>query len=537
MDKKYRLLSEIIFSASFIAVTGFTASADVDINSVNFPSYNLRNHVKKFYDTNKDDILSDAERLAVTEIDCSEKNISTMRGISYFDNLEVLHCYGNILTELDISANTKLQELDCSDNALTSLNVNNNPELTYIGCCNNKLGKINVKSNPKLESLEISGNSIVAVDVSANGELVKLLCDDNKISRLNLKNNPKLEVLNASSNNIKSVDLSANPILDSLVLSDNKITSLNLASNPALTYLHIDNNRLQSIDLSKNTHLYDLEARDNRLTNLDLSACKELGILHVENNAYKVSLNSARAYRFTRLNGFNPAKVSSLKGGSFKNNLIRFGNSGVASYIYDCGNGFKATFTLQTLDAPEISLGYVNKGVNITFGNVKKADKYVIYRKDAAEGSYKKIKTIKSKSKARNYVDKKAVASDANLGRFSYCVVPKGNKTASVIGQHSKSCYVQNVKITKGEHLDSGLKINFTSVDRYGNGKVDYNIYKRINGRYQLIGTVASGEMSGNQGYFVDGNVTAGNSYKYYVAVVLDGETEASLSKIKTLKY
>ena len=90
-------------------------------------------------------------------------------------------------------------------------------------------------------------------------------------------------------------------------------------------------------------------------------------------------------------------------------------------------------------------------------------------------------------------------------------------------------------KIYSSKCVGSGS--SFVMGDADGNGKVDYNIYKRINGKYTLIGTVASGEMSGDQGYFVDGNVSAGNSYKYYVAVVLDGETEASLSKIKTLKY
>ncbi len=74
-------------------------------------------------DANK---ITFAEVKGITELDVAGRwneetvgydgELTSLKGIEYFESLTDLHCYGNQLTALDVSKNTALTELSCEDN-------------------------------------------------------------------------------------------------------------------------------------------------------------------------------------------------------------------------------------------------------------------------------------------------------------------------------------------------------------------------------------------------------------------------------------
>lgn len=82
----------------------------VDINDHNFPDEAFREFVKQ-YDLNKNEKLESNERGAVTNMDCSNLNITSLDGIGWFYNLETLNFDMNDVYEVNLSNNDKLKEV------------------------------------------------------------------------------------------------------------------------------------------------------------------------------------------------------------------------------------------------------------------------------------------------------------------------------------------------------------------------------------------------------------------------------------------
>ena len=97
------------------------------MNNAKFKAYCLEN-----FDTDKDGKLSIAEANAVTKIDVYMLGISSLNGIEYFANLQILYCGSNQLISLDVSKNTALTYLSCNGNQLTSLDVSNSVKSNQI---------------------------------------------------------------------------------------------------------------------------------------------------------------------------------------------------------------------------------------------------------------------------------------------------------------------------------------------------------------------------------------------------------------------
>ena len=131
-------------------------SAGVAIDNTNFPDANFRTVVENF-DTNKDSSLSDTEIAAVEAIDCFEKGISDLTGISHFTALKKLNCSKNQLTKLDVSKNTALTYLSCGYNQLTTLDVSKNTALRVLFCDGNQLTSLDLKEY--IEQFFCDGNS------------------------------------------------------------------------------------------------------------------------------------------------------------------------------------------------------------------------------------------------------------------------------------------------------------------------------------------------------------------------------------------
>ena len=126
-SKRTRLVSALLTLAMVCTFLPFSAFADDEVpfwaplNSENFPDKTFREYIRTTFDEgpigNSNGILDPGERF-VTEIDVSGMEITSLKGISNFRNLEKLNCSNNQLTSLDLSYNTKLtqENLKCTGN-------------------------------------------------------------------------------------------------------------------------------------------------------------------------------------------------------------------------------------------------------------------------------------------------------------------------------------------------------------------------------------------------------------------------------------
>ena len=321
-EPAYRAESTAQFGAALIA-----------IDDVHFPDPVFLDLVKSF-DTDRDGALSEAERSAVTRIDCSNSGVSSLLGVEYFPALRELDCFQNpltsldisrnleltelnchqcSLTELDVSRNTNLQYLICASNQLSTLDLSKNAALYWINCGSNPLGTLDVSKNPllywiscyndQLTSLDLSNNTalgglycfantLTSLDVSRNPELQTLSCYQCGLVELNLRNNPSLQtlycyqnplpqldvshdpeltLLNCHGCELTALDLSGNAKLEQLICASNKLTSLDLSRNPALDWINCGSNPLGTLDVSKNPQLIWISCYRDQLTSLDLS--------------------------------------------------------------------------------------------------------------------------------------------------------------------------------------------------------------------------------------------------------------------------
>ena len=151
-----------------------------------------------------DGILTPEEAAMVTEIDVNGMNITSLRGIQYFTELESLDCSKNKLKTLDVSKNTKLEFLECYDNQLKNPNVNNSA-LRFLYCHNNRIETLDVSKNMGLFLLECYNNKLQSLDLSKNTGLVRLDCKDNQLKTLDISNNTSLNRLSVTNNSLTQV--------------------------------------------------------------------------------------------------------------------------------------------------------------------------------------------------------------------------------------------------------------------------------------------------------------------------------------------
>ena len=116
-----------------------------------FKAYCVQN-----FDTDGDGEISITEAQDVINVDCNNKNISSLEGIEYFTALRILYCYSNQLTSLDVSGNIALNSLSCFSNQLTSLDVSSNAALKYLWCHSNQIASLDVSNNTALTNLNCS---------------------------------------------------------------------------------------------------------------------------------------------------------------------------------------------------------------------------------------------------------------------------------------------------------------------------------------------------------------------------------------------
>lgn len=112
----------------------------------------------------------------VAFLDLRNKNITSLAGIEYFTDLEILECMGNQLTTLDVTGLTSLTVLVCNDNQLTALDVTKLTNLTDLECNDNQLVSLDVSTLEELKYLWCHGNKMTALDITNNAYLGDLKC-------------------------------------------------------------------------------------------------------------------------------------------------------------------------------------------------------------------------------------------------------------------------------------------------------------------------------------------------------------------------
>ena len=213
--------------------TSLPTDKDISIDSKSFPDAEFCAYVER-YDLDENNVLSSKEIQAAREMDVSDYQITSMKGIEKFTALVKLDCSGNNLKTLDVSKNTKLEELVCSDNRLTALDISHNSRLDTLLCDHNKLSALDVSINTRLEEMWCSNNSLTSLDVSRNNRLQDLACNKNKLTSLDVSRNKKLQHLDCRNNNLTKLSVSKNVKLKDLHCEGNSFTKLDVTKCPVL---------------------------------------------------------------------------------------------------------------------------------------------------------------------------------------------------------------------------------------------------------------------------------------------------------------
>lgn len=157
------------------------AEADADgipIDEAHFPDAAFRKYLMedplyyKMIDANADGWLDAGEMAAAVKIDLTKSNgteglgVTTLKGIEYFPNLEILYCAHNPITSIDVSMLKKLAQFTCGDCAVTSLNVSGCRSLQWLNCVKNQITSLDVSTCESLSSLAIYDNPLASVDIT-----------------------------------------------------------------------------------------------------------------------------------------------------------------------------------------------------------------------------------------------------------------------------------------------------------------------------------------------------------------------------------
>lgn len=354
-SKRTRLVSALLTLAmvfTFLPFSAFAANTGIAFDSpdfaLEFPDAEFQRFLRECCDKNNDGKLDvDIRNMTIP----TSYRIKSLKGISFFEDLEKLDCHGIGLTTLNVGKNFKLKELDCSGNQLKEYYPILSSGLKILNCSNNKLTYMNlgILYGLNLEEVNCSNNNITKIVMDSVGELVKFDCSNNDLMTLDVSQCFKLEGLNCSGNQLMELDIGHQPQLTQLDCSKNKLTELNVKQNGNLISLICNDNQLKSLDLSQNHSLSHLNCARNRLACVDVTGIS--GTITADGNRRPIAVRTDGTFDLTTLPGFDVGKATNWNGGSVSVSgailRVEDGKDEV-SYQYDCGNGVKPTFIFET---------------------------------------------------------------------------------------------------------------------------------------------------------------------------------------------
>ncbi len=229
-----------------------TVCGAIQINETTFPDANFRKFVLETFDTDNDKALSASEIEAVTEIDCSNKSISSLEGIRYFTALKKLNCSGNDVRKIDV---TFLN--------LTSLNVSKCTSLINLYCNNNKLTSLDLTDCTHLYELYCYNNKLTSLDLTGCTQLYMLYCYNNKLTSLDLTGYSNTEMnINFSDNTFDIGGVNGEYDLKALIESNGG--SIDKVSN--VTGATLTNGKLTDLNEASGTITYDYNTGKGNMT-------------------------------------------------------------------------------------------------------------------------------------------------------------------------------------------------------------------------------------------------------------------------------
>lgn len=243
------------FRAYAITSNGVHYSDEVKFTfSVTFLSDIFEKYMYDNWDENSDGVLSADECFKVTKIDITSDNVSSLKGVEAFKNLDTLICRG-------ISCGSVGGSGSLSENTI----LIENPYISYIDLSNNRLSSYDdMATLERLRYLNLSGNalesfslyntkpSLTELDLSNNCLMGYFDSNHKALESLNLNGCTKLGFLRANDSSIKFLDLSGLPELVSLDVNDSQklveLKGLDLCSK--LEGLKCDNCAIEVLDVS-----------------------------------------------------------------------------------------------------------------------------------------------------------------------------------------------------------------------------------------------------------------------------------------------
>jgi len=322
--------------------------------------------IEEGVDTNGDSLISYKEAETIISLEVTERGITDMTGLQSFINLDTLFCDKNQITTIDVSSNLALRYLDVSircpwgnchlgqEGTLITLDVSNNTKLEVLYCWGQLLTSLDVSNNTALTRLSCYSNPLTSLDLSNNNSLIEIqiwntpplkeVCvwempfpasgvnvdttdspnvyfttectnqivsihdtaflyalieegvdtnGDSLISYVEAESVTSLDVSEKAISDLTGIE--AFIILDELTCSENELTSLDVSFNIALEHLSCSRNQLTSLDVSNCTDLIYLDLSaicswpgcwGGKITTLDLSNNTMLEILDVSGNLF-----------------------------------------------------------------------------------------------------------------------------------------------------------------------------------------------------------------------------------------------------------
>ncbi|MBO4955010.1 MAG: hypothetical protein J6C77_01220 [Muribaculaceae bacterium] len=154
----------------------------------------------------------------ITELNISESNLSSLRGIEWFKSLE---------------------KFDCERNNLTTLCIDGLKSLRYMACpYNRQLTTLSAKGCVALDYLDFANCNVSEIDIADCTGLTELGCGNNELESIDVTGFSNLERLYCYGNYLETIDLSGCPQLQQLISFDNLLEGLDITVNRKLTMLY-----------------------------------------------------------------------------------------------------------------------------------------------------------------------------------------------------------------------------------------------------------------------------------------------------------
>lgn len=159
------------------------AIAGIPLIEKYFPNSDFRDYLQEgtsngnypAADTDLDGFLTVSELKAVKKINCGELGITSIKGIEYFINLELLWGGMSEIPEYDLSRNVNLVELHLGSNdAATEVDLSKNTKLQELDCAEmENLKSVKLGNQPDLKTADFSRTAISELDISRCPNLKK----------------------------------------------------------------------------------------------------------------------------------------------------------------------------------------------------------------------------------------------------------------------------------------------------------------------------------------------------------------------------